>query len=256
MAAVASPIPAAFIAGVTHDSPWQPLAECGVDNPFFYHSFADDFDPYRSGDYTATATGTGAAVAALAGDGGLARFTTGSTSGVTSIQRAVASFTANSQPKKLFFEMRMRMSAWATAGITGTFGLIQTTATPGTVTDGVWFGLSAAGVLTINSTVGSVNTAVTIPAAAYTLAANTFTDFGFYVNRQGDVLAFVDTNLVGFIPQSNLGTAGNPQNVGPVARITAPTLTTANLNPTIGFTQAGTTVVTADVDFFQVQKER
>lgn len=256
MAATASPIPAAFIAGVSIDQPWQPLAECGADNLAFYHSFFDDFDPYLAASYNPTLSGTGAAIAGVAGDGGIAQFTTGSTAGVISLQHSVASYTINSQPKKVFWEARLQMSAWATAGITGVFGLIQTTATPGTVTDGVYFTLSAAGVLAINSANASAITTVAIPVGTYSLGANASVDLAFYINRNGDVLAYVDTALVGYIPQSLVGTPGNPQNAGATARITAPSLTSAVLNPTLALIQAGTSVVTMKADFQQVQKER
>jgi hypothetical protein len=256
MANYASPPPVRTPSGGTTDFPFQPLADCGNGNMAFYHAFMDDFDPYRSTDYTITASGTGAAVAAVAGDGGLITFTAGSTAGNVSIQHPVATFTVNSQPKKVFFETRLQLQTPSTAGLTVVAGLIQTTATPGTVTDGVWFGISAAGVITINSTVGSINTAVTIPASAYTLSAATNIDLAFYITRLGDILAYVDTQLVGYLPQSQLNTSGNPQNAGAVARISAPTLTTAVLNPTLALVQTGTTVKTMTVDFFQVQKER
>lgn len=256
MAAVASAPPVRQPSGNTPDMPFQPLADCGLGNMAFYHLVMDDFSPYRAGDYTVTATGTGASVAGTAGDGGLVLFTGGSTAGNASIHQPLATFTVNSQPKKVFFETRVQMSAWATAGITALWGLIQTTATPGTVTDGVYFALSAAGTLSINSMNASVLTSVAIPTAAYNLVAATNVDLAFYITRLGDVLAYVDTQLVGFVPQSNIGTSGNPQNAGPVARITAPSLTTAALNPTLALIQTSTTVVTMTADFLQVMKER
>jgi hypothetical protein len=257
MVTVASQPPAQFDCGVSFDANFQPLDLCGVPNPFFYHSDYDDFGPYVAASYTSTATGTAvAAFAGTAGDGGLIAGTTGTAAGVLAIQRAIAGFTVNSLPKKVFWEMRLKLSAWASAGLTGTFGLIQSTATPGTVTDGVYFTLSAAGVLAINSAVGSVITSVAIPTAAYTTGANVTLDLAFAITRQGDVLAYVDTQLVGFVPQSNIGTTNGPQNAGAVARITAPTLTTANLCPTIGFTQAGSVAVVATVDFMGTFKER
>lgn len=263
MAAVASPIPAGFMAGVTTDAPWQPLAECGYDNPFFYHCYAEDFDENSktlSNVYTVTATGTGAAVAAQAGEGGQALFTAGTTAGNSSIQLPFASFRANRAPKKLFFNARLQATAAAltTATLSLVCGLIQLTATPGTVTDGVWFNISN-GVVSINSAVGSVITTVNLPSSIVTAAvvANTFFDLGFYVNRQGDVLAFLDTQLVGYIPQSNLGTTGNPQATGAVARITAPAATAVNLTPTMGIVQGGTTAgATMTVDFFGAYQER
>ena len=256
MAAVASQPPSTFLSGFTQDNSFQPLNEAGTPNPFFYHVYADDFGPYRAGDYTVTATGTGAAVAGVAGDGGIVQLTSGTAAGVSALQQPFAGFNINVLPKKTMFLIRMALSQWAAAGLTMNFGLIQTTATPGTVTDGVYFSLSATGVLSINSAVGSVITTVAIPTAAYTFSNNASFDFGINVTRSGDVLAFVDTQLVGFIPQSNIATPGNPQNAGAVARITGPSLTTATLNPTVGFTQAGTVAVTAKVDFMGAFRER
>lgn len=258
MAAVASQPPIRTPSGGTTDQIFQPLADCGNGNFAFYHGYFDDFDATVgvTGWYTQTKTGTGSAIASIAGDGGLAQFTSGSTAGNTSIQLPFANYTVNSQPKKVFFETRLKMSAWATAGITVTAGLIQTTTTPQTVTDGVYFTISAAGVVAINSANASAITTVNLPANAYTLTANQFTDFAFYITRLGDVLAYIDTQLVGFIPQSNIGTTGNPQNAGAVARIPAPSLTSAVLNPTLSVNQSSTTVVTMVADFIQVQKER
>lgn len=264
MAAVASQPPVRTPSGGTTDQVFQPLADCGNGNFAFYHTFFDDFDQSGAATqagvanfYTVTATGTGMSIAGTAGDGGLLLFTssTTTTGGIVSIQLPKASYTINSQPKKVFFETRLKMNQFTS--ITSVIaGLIQTTATPATVTDGVYFSFSSATNLTINSAVGSAITSVSIPLAAYNLAANTNIDLAFYITRLGDVLAYVDSQLVGFIPQSNIGTTGNPQNAGAVARITAPTLTTAVLNPTLALTTsaASTTVMTAD--FMQVSKER
>lgn len=256
MVTVASQPPGVFTSGLSTDSPFQPLHDCGMSNPFFYHEFEDDFSPYTAANYTVTTTGTGAAVAGTPGDGGLVLFTAGSTAGVASLQLANACFTVNSQPKKVFFETRLQLQTPGTAGLTVVAGLIQTTTTPGTVADGVWFGISAAGAITINSTVGSSTTAVAIPSSAYTLATATFIDLAFEITRQGDVLAYVDSQLVGYVPQSNIGTTNGPQNAGAVARISAPTLTAVVLNPTLALVQSSTTVKTMTADFFMASKER
>jgi hypothetical protein len=259
MVTVASQPPVRSTSGGTPDAVFQPLADCGAGNPFFYHTFADDFDingKVLTNAYTVTTTGTGAAVASTPGDGGLILFTAPTAAGNASIQLASASFTVNTLPKKVFFETRVKMSAWATAGVTALWGLIQTTATPGTVTDGVYFALTAAGVLSINSMVGSVLTTAVIPAAAYTLTANVNVDLAFEITRQGDVLAYVDSQLVGYVPPSNIGTTNGPQNAGAVARLTAPTLTAVVLNPTLAIIQTVATAITMTVDFFQAQKER
>lgn len=258
--ATASPIPARFMAGVQQDQPWQPLSNCGAPNPAFYHTFFDDFDltaqTALTNFYAITLAGTGAAVSGVAGDGGRVLFTGPTTTGNATLQTNLAGFTVNSLPKKFFFECRVALSAWATAGITAIFGLIQDTATPATVTDGVYFALSAAGILSINSMVGSVLTSAPLQAGSYTLTGGAFIDLGFEITRNGDVLAYVDSQLVGFVPQSLLGTVNNPKNVGPVSRLTAPTLTAVNLCPTLSLLQTSTTAVTMTADFITVSKER
>jgi hypothetical protein len=256
MVAVASQPPIRTPSGGTTDQIFQPLADCGNGNPFFYHAWSDDFDPYRSTDYTVTTSGTGAAVAATPADGGVVVLTAGTTAGNASLQHPQATYTINSQPKKVFFESRQQLATVNDANITYIAGLIQTTATPGTVTDGVYLKY-VNGVVTLNSVITSVTTSVTIPTAAYNIVAATNWDWAFYITRTGDILAYIDSQLVGFIPQSNIGTTNNPQNAGAVARMTGPTLTTVVLNPTIAIVQAGTNASrTATVDFFQAQKER
>lgn len=249
MASVASQPPIRTPSGGTTDQVFQPMADCGNGNPFFYHMFSDDFDPYRATDYTVTGT-----VAAQNADGGTVLFTTGAVSGnPAALQHTNASFTINSQPKKVFFECRIQEASLAANTIV--VGLIQTTATPSTVTDGVYFTIIN-GVIAINSANASAITTVAIPTSAYNLVINTNIDLAFYITRLGDVLAYVDTQLVGFVPQSNIGTSGNPQNAGAVARITAPSLTSAVLNPTLSITTTTTAAKTMISDFFCAQKER
>jgi hypothetical protein len=242
-------------AGGTTDYPWQPLADCGASNYAFYHSFFDDMDASMgvTGMWTQTKTGAGT-IANTPGDGGLALFTTAGAAGtdICEIQVPNANFTLTAG-LKLFFETRLQLS-----DITNSLmlcGLIQTTTTPFTVTDGIYFSKVAGQATTINSAIGSVITSVTLPTAAYTWVNATNMDLAFYLNRQGDILAFIDQKLVGFIPQSGTGTQ-TPPNAGAVSRIVAPSLTAVVLNPTIAL-QAGTAAAkTLTLDFIQVQKER
>ena len=255
MAAVASQTPTGFLSGVSMDNNFQPLDQCGTPNPFFYHILEDDFSPYRATDYTVTASGTGAAVAAADGDGGVVLLTGGTTAGAAGIQGPNTSFSINSQPKKVFFECRAQLAVVNDANVTFIAGLLQKNAA-GVPTDGVYFSYTN-GVWTINSAKTSVVTSVTIPSAAITTTAATNFDIGFFINRLGDVLAYIDTQLIGYVPQSNLGTSGNPQNAGAVARITAPALTTAVLAPGVWVVQAGTNAGrTATVDLLGAFKER
>lgn len=257
MPGVFSQPPIRNLAGSTTDWPWQPLADCGAANPFFYHSFYDDMDSSVSvsGVYTKTTSGNGS-VANAAGDGGLALFTTNSSTplvgDIASIQLPSANFT-NTAGKKLFFEARLQVSSFLNAAFLA--GLIQTTTTPFTVTDGIYFSkATASAVVNINSAIGSTITTVAIPTAAFTGADATFFDIAFYVTRQGDILAYIDSQLVGNIPQS--GTGATTPNAGVVARITAPSITTAVLNPTVALQSGTATSKTLTLDFVQVQKER
>jgi hypothetical protein len=259
MAIVASQPPIRTPSGGTTDQVFQPLADCGNGNPAFYHQFFDEFDQafsFTTGN-TYTITGTGS-FAATSGDGGLGLFTTtGVSSAVETIQVVTPSFTVNSQPKKVFFETRITTaSAPATTNILA--GLISANTTPFTaIVDGVYFSWVGGTGLTINSMHTSVLTSVTIPAAAYTFtAAGQQLDLAFYITRLGDVLAYVDNQLVGFVPQSNIGTTNGPQNAGAVARITAPSLPTAVLSPTLGVQTSSAAIKTVTFDFLNAQKER
>ncbi len=259
MAAVASPPPGRVLSGSTSDAPFQPLADCGYGNSAFYHTFFDDFDQAfgatTGNTYTVSKVGTGT-LAQTAGDGGLYLFTTTGASGdVVSIQVVTASYTVNSQPKKVFFQCKFRLGTVATS--TAIAGLCNVTATPFTaIADGIYFKWVGGTGLTINSAISSTTTSVTIPTAAYTMANATDIELAFYVNRNGDILAFVDTQLAGFVPQSNQGTPGNPQNAGPVARIAAPSLTTVNLTPTLGVQTNSAAAKTMTADFMGAYKER
>lgn len=248
----ASPPPVRFLSGESNDGPYQPLADCGAGNMAFYHYFFDDFDILH-GTYTQTKTGNGT-IANAAGDGGLALFTTNSstpaTTDIASLQGPAAGYSLTAG-KKLFFQAKLQLSDVTNSAIV--VGLIQTTATPFTVTDGIYFSkASGSTTLNINSVVGSVATTVAIPATATTLTNATYFEVAFYLTRLGDVLAFVDNQLAGYIPQST-----SVQNTnGPVARILAPTLTTANLNITAALQSGTASSKTMTLDFFGAAKER
>jgi len=259
MAVVASQPPVNYLAGVSQAAPFQPFHLSGVGIPAFYHTFTEDFDDndvYTTGQrYTLTTTpGTGT-LAGTNGDGGLALFTTSGASGdAVGIQQVNGSWT-NTAVKKLFFVTKLQMATVATSSMIA--GLISTNATPFTaVADGIWFRWTGGGALTINSAIGSTVTSATIPAAAYTMANATNIELAFEVTRQGDILAYVDTQLVGYIPQSTLGTSTNPQNSGPVSRITAPSITTAILKPTLFLQTNSAATKTMTVDFMVTAKER
>lgn len=246
--------PVRLPSGVATDQPWQPLANYGNRNPFMWHEYADDFDGnLAAADWTKTTTGNGT-IATTAGDGGLALFTTNSSTpaaaDVCSIQKSVASFSLT-LGQKHFFLARLQAADMTNAGILA--GLIQTTATPFTVVDGIYF-LKASGATTLilRSTVGSVNTDTAIPSALYPANATNI-DLGFELTRKGDILAYVGGQLVGFINQSER--AAN-QIAGAVARQTLPTLTAVNLNLTLAMRSGTTASTTMTADFIMAAKER
>lgn len=244
--------------GFTTDFPWQPLANCGAGNPFFYHQYSDDFDAnLATAIWTITHSNASGSVAHTAGDGGIALFTTGATSpagaDVASIQLPAASFTFTAG-KKHFFLCRLQVSDAVNAAFN--VGLVQTTTTPFTVTDGLYFNKAtgSAANLLLRSTNTSANTDLTINTGYYTLANNTNIDLGWYVDRNQNVFAFVGSQLVGFLPNSGTGTL-TPPPAGPMGSFT-PSLTAANLNLTVAL-QAGTASnKTAKVDFVACLKER
>jgi hypothetical protein len=259
MAVVASQPPVRQTSGGTSDAPFQPLADCGNGNPFFYHVFADDFDTSLAVTGTYTAIGTGAANTLLAGDGGIASFSTAAGAGTFGgIQTPVGGFTVNSPPKKVFWEGRFQMANVSTMTLlAGLVAIFAAPATP-TVVNGVYFS-KAAGTLQLvgNVTVASATVSVNIPLGALTLVNGSYFDLAIYVTRQGDVEFYADTQLVGFVPQSNIGTTNGPNNAGAVARLTAPTLPTVPLAPTIVFGNGATAAIIAGTaDFHQAQKER
>lgn len=267
MATVASQPPIRTPSGGTTDQVFQPLADCGNGNPAFYHQYFDDFDQafsFSTGN-TYTLSGTSATFAQVAGAGGLGKLNTEAViDQIAEIQLVTASFTQNIAPKKLFFEVRTTAIAnvanskvlWGLcnngAAITAATGAVA-------VTDGIYFlYVGSTGALTLTQVTGSTAISVTIPTAAYTIGASTAFDLAFYQTRSGDILAYVDTQLVGFVPQSNIGTTGNPQNAGAVARIlgTAYTATTVNLTPTVCAWSGSGAATGPTMDFLTVEQER
>jgi hypothetical protein len=182
----------------------------------------------------------------VAGDGGLLQLVTAATlNDVTSIQLPAASFSFTAG-KKSFFLCRLQVDDATNASFN--VGLIQTTATPFTVTDGLFFKKAAgATTLVLASVVGSVETDIAIPSTLYP-TNNTNIDMGWYVDRNQNVYAYVGSPLVGYVQQ-------NVAKLGPVGK-GAPTLTAANLNFTVALGAGSAAARTAKVDFAMSAKER
>ncbi len=267
MTAVPSPDPARNTAGISTDFPWGPLADYGAPNPLFYHSAVDDFDPYVAGRYTTTGTVANGSIATLSGEGGLAIWTTNSSTPVntdfTTAQLTPGGFTLTAG-KKSFFLTRLQVSSAANAAFI--VGLMQVTTTPFTQLEGLYF-LKATGATTLvlRHRASAVNTDIAIPANANPLADATFIDLGWYVDRQQNIYAFVGGQLVGWIPQSGTGsvTAAGTSVLpvkGPIASlqqsITALTLTANVLTPTLALQSGTASSKTMTTDFWLAAKER
>lgn len=266
MSVVPSPPPVRCTSGSTSDYPFGPLADCGIGNPVFYHQFYDDFDNSlgATGLWTVSAGGAGT-VASTSGDGGLALFTTAGANGnFESIQTPAAGFTLPQgvlAGKKEFFLTRLQLSDVTNSAFIA--GLISINATPFTaVADGVWFSKASGGtVLNINSAIGSVVTTTAIPVSAFTLANAVNIDLGWYIDRNGNLNAFVGAQLVGYITQSGTGAVNSAgvslvPTLGRCVSVAGLTFSTANLAPTLAVQTGAVAVKTMTVDFVVAAKER
>lgn len=275
MSVIPSQTPQRLPAGSTPESPYGPWADCGAGDPFFYHVFSDDFDNSLgvAGIWTASASSGGTAVH-TAGDGGLALLTTPATSSdYVSIQLPAADFTLPQVAlagKKMFFGCRFQISDITNSAFV--VGLIDTTATVFTaITDGIWFSKASGSTqIVLNTSIASTKLSVNVPTGDYSLVAATFIDVAWAIDRYGNILYSIAPAiaggplLFGWVPQSGTS-VGTPVNCptgklysgnqpGTVA--SGYTLTTANLNPTIGIQAGAAAAKTLTADFIGVAKER
>jgi|SRR6516164_1308538 len=247
--------PTRFESGLSTDFPYGPLANCGMVNPFLYHFLADDFDGSlgATGIWAIVKSSTGT-VATTAGDGGLALFSPAATAtDYAYMQMPSAGFKVTSN-YSMFFLCRFTVTATTMNNPTIWLGLAQhqASATPA-ITDGVYF-TKANGASTLSLVTNVSSTAVTTAVPSSTLVTATSYDVGFEITDNGDLSAYLGTNLVGFQPQSGTGSAVATR--GKVLRIAAPSYPTANLSPMIAILAGDTSSPTLTVDFVMVAKER
>jgi hypothetical protein len=278
-----SQVPVRYPSGVTPDYPWGPLANCGAGNPFFYQTLYDDFFGLFTvdGPWTGVTSGTGAAISNVNGDGGQIQLVGGTTvnlsAGIIGQKNAFflppalytgTSTTATLYPsKKVFFLTRLIVTVVNSAVITA--GLVPTTYTTGTPTDGIFFLLTSGTNVTLNAYSASVlQWSLPIPASLLVGGASAvygnalWIDLGFYMDRLQNVYAFFGFPLVGWVPASawvgsNANTA-TPPSLGAVAAYQtgvsgAWTPTTLGLAPAIFL--AGS-AQTGNIDFIMASKER
>jgi hypothetical protein len=253
--------PVRFPGGISNAAPWQMFAGMGVENPFFYHQFYDDFDTVPSTSIGWTVTGTAPAGVA---DGGTVVLTTAATSLSTAeIQRTEVSF----QPvagKKLYFVARITLSDIVNAAFVA--GLMPVTTTPFTPpANGIWIS-KASSSSTINLNVANASTVTTVafPATALTLANAVSFDVGFEVQGTGPagtaptIRGSLAPSLVSYVPQSGNGSA-NSTNRSPnivVSGVTLSTLQATVLAPVVAVQTGNSSILTATVDFVGAFRER
>ena len=158
-------------------------------------------------------------------------------------------------PSKMTTQEIMMYATVVNVGVGFVVGLINSTTTPFTPTDGVYFIKSTGSStgLTIVSTVGSISTVTTIPTAAYTLVNGTDIDLAFQVDAKGVVNAYVGAGLLGY--SNNSGTGLTNPNRGVVATIVGATITSALTAPILAL-QASSVVVTLQADTMLAARER
>jgi hypothetical protein len=255
--------PVRFPGGISNAAPWQMFAGMGVENPFFYHQFYDDFDtvPSVSTGWTANGTGT-AAEGAL--DGGVVILTTTAVAAeFETLQRTAVTF----QPvagKKLYYVARVTLSDVLNSAFLA--GLMPFTATPFTnPANGIWIS-KASGSTTFNLNVAnnSVVTTTAFPTGALTPTNAVSFDVGFEVTGGSaggtapTVRGSLGPNLVAYVPQSGNGSA-NSTNRAPNIVSTAPLLTTLQatvLAPLVAVQAGTTTIKTLTADFVGAFRER
>lgn len=256
--------PVRFPGGISNASPWQMFAGMGVENPFFYHQFYDDFDtPILSTGWVVTAsTGTAAVVA---GDGGVVvETTTAAASNFVSIQRPFAGFTPVAG-KKLYFVARIALSDIVNGAFVA--GLMpQSSVTPFTApANGIWISKAAStSQIVLNVANNSVTTSTNFPPTALTLANAVAFDVGFEVTAGSGsgtgptVRGSLAPSLVSYVPQSGNGSV-NSTNRAPNIVSTAPLLTTLQttaLAPLVAVQTGNSSILTLTSDFVGAFRER
>lgn len=241
-------VPTRLTKGFTQDASWQPLGQIGIPDPFFYAAYYDDYIGYLPGRYTNTVNANGT-IAQAAGAYGRLLFTTNSSTplatDIASQQVDAAAFSIPSG-KKVAYLVRAQLADVTNPQVS--FGLIQTTTTPFTVTDGIYINKpSGSTVLTAYCVVSSAVTgSVVVP---YTPVNATDFDLGILVDAKGKVSIWAGVGLIGAKSQ-------NTAALGPMISFTPTSLPTAVLNPTMALESGTTTSKTMNVDLQFAAVER
>lgn len=248
-----SSTPMRVTAGFTQDAPFQPLGLIGQPDPFFYATFFDDFMSYLIGEYTVTVNTNGTVAAVAGGVNGRMLFTTNASTplaaDIAELQTIAATIVLSATKKTAFL---CRMQAASSSAPVFQLGLIQSTATPATITDGMVAtrAHSATGWVFSMYKGSAVVGTVTVPDTVSGYAADTDIDIGMVYNGRGDVLCYMGAGLIG----QNLNQ--NTAVLGPVARFTPTSLPTVALAPTLAMQSGAAASTTATFDLLYAAQER
>ena len=228
--------PTRLYAGLSTAYVNEPLYSFPFPDPFHTGStqalgsstYVNDFNTLIGTDYTVT--GTSSTFTLTAGVGGLAVLTPGGTTTATSAYKN-GQFFQFVKGNRAWFTTRIQASA-----VAGNVSFYAGMQSGSSTNDGLWFSKAAAS--TSINLVSTVNgTATTLVTGVATAVASTFVELAWYYDGT-DIVVFT----------------GNPTtNVGPVARISAPTigssgttLTNALIAPVFQITPTATDTLTAD----------
>lgn len=249
-----SQAPMRLAAGFTQQRVFQPFGLMGVPDPLWYIQNFDDFTHWVAGRYTLTNTGNGT-IAGADGDGGRVLFTTNSTTpagtDISSLQSANA-YLAMDSTKKFGCMARFQLADVTNPAVN--VGLIQKTATPFTVVNGIYLNKpSASTVFTLNVVSAStVQASFAIPAASFTPVNATDFDIGFQYDGRSQLLIYAGTGLMGSQPDQDRA------NLGLVGRLDLSSLTLAAtaLCMTLAIQSGTASSKTMNADFLTAAKER
>lgn len=245
--------PTRFTSGLTQADNFQPLGNVGFLDPFFYATYEDDFLPYVAGNYTVTAAGGSVAAATASGLGGRALLTTAA-SGFASLQQSAANF-GYIEGKQLVYGACINLDDVLLSEVI--VGLINTSATPLALTDGIYFHKAAgANVVTLNVKANNVVVgSVVMPQVPNSTALinGADQDLFFVVDRKGNISGYMGYKLEG---RKNPNRAA----LGPMARIYASDLAapinTLPINPTLCVSASTAVARTMAVDYQIAALER
>lgn len=219
--------------GITNAALDTVMQSYGAPDPTVFHTYFNDFDVYTASDWTNTATGvvTNSILASGAVDGGiLSMVNSAANNDLNSLQLKAATFGLIAGNK---WWIKARFSVDSATNAALILGLIQTTTTPLTVTNGVYFSKAAASTsLVANVTKASVTSSLNIG----TLSNLAYVNVGLHYNGDSTITVYLNNAKVGALATTNMPTT--------------------NLNLTLAVANGTAALNTLLVDYVLVSTER